>query len=76
MLLRVTNSRKFLLATIVVLIIYPFIVRLFFLSHNKVVIREEKLTSQLILPNSSIFNEFIQLQSPSLRFVTSIMENS
>ena len=48
MLLRVTNSRGFLLVTIVILIFYPFIVRLFFLPNNKVIIKEKILTKKLV----------------------------
>jgi len=69
MLLRVTNSYGFLLLAIVLLVIYPFILQLFFLFDDKPIVEEEISIPLLILPNSSMYNEFIQIQFPFLRLI-------
>jgi hypothetical protein len=69
MLLRVTNSHGFLLLAIVLLVIYPFILQLYFSFDDKPIVEEEISIPLLILPNSSMYNEFIQIQFPFLRLI-------
>jgi hypothetical protein len=64
MALRVTNTQRFLWLTFVGIISYWFI-----LFNAKPIVRKKIL----ILPNSSIYNEFLQLQIPFLRLVIRIL---
>jgi hypothetical protein len=64
MALRVTNTQRFLWLTFVGIISYWFI-----LFKEKPIVRKKIL----ILPNSSIYNEFLQLQTPFLRLVIRIL---
>ncbi len=64
MALRVTNTQRFLWLTFVGIISYWFI-----LFNEKPIVRKKIL----ILPNSSIYNEFLQLQIPFLRLVIRIL---
>lgn len=64
MLFRITTIRNFLFITIIFIIIHQLIVYLF---NDTLVVKEN-----LVLPNSLVYNEFIQLQFPFLRFVNKI----